>query len=82
MECLAVALRCPEDATLPHGATYSSHLQSQSFAITDDKSIFVEQQTSKMGHIAPQYEMQFMPQKAVKGQAVADFLAIIQFQEL
>jgi len=34
------------------GATHSSHLQSQSFAITDDKSIFAEQQTSEMGHIA------------------------------
>ena len=28
-----------------------------------------------MGHIALQYEMQFLPQKAVNGQAVADFLA-------
>ena len=28
-----------------------------------------------MGHVPLQYEMQFLPQKAMKGQAVADFLA-------
>ena len=28
-----------------------------------------------MGLLLSQYEMQFLPQKAVKGQAVADFLA-------
>jgi len=72
---LSIGLRCPEDATLPHRATHSSHLQSQSFTIADDKSIFAKQQTSKMGHIVSEYEIQFMPQKAIKGQAVANFLA-------
>ena len=49
---LSVGLRRPEDATLPHGVTHSSHLQSQSFMITDDESIFTEQQTIEMGYIA------------------------------
>ena len=49
---LSVGLRCPEDVTLPYGVTHSSHLQSQSFMIADDESIFAEQQISEMGHIA------------------------------
>ena len=49
---LSVGLRYLEDATLPHGAKHSTHLQSQSFMIADDESIFAEQQTSEMGHIA------------------------------
>jgi len=48
---LSIGLCCLEDVTLPQRATYSSHIQSQTFVIVDD-FIFTEQQTSEMGHIA------------------------------
>ena len=49
---LSISLHRPEDAILPYGATHSHHLQSQSFVITHDTTIFVELQISEMGHIA------------------------------
>ena len=48
---LSISLHHPEDVTLPHRVTHSSHLQSKSFTNADDKSIFTKQQTSEMGHI-------------------------------
>ena len=44
-----------------------------SFTIAHDKSIFAELY-SKWAILLSQYEIQFMPQKVIKGQAVSDFL--------
>ena len=43
--------------------------------IIHDKTIFTEQQISEMAILLSQYEMQFMPQKAINGQVVVDSLA-------
>ena len=40
-----------------------------------DETIIAKQSIGEMGYIALAIEMQFLPQKVTKGQAVADFLA-------
>ena len=72
---LGIGIHCPKDATLLGGANHTHHIKSQSLNIAYDEAIIIEWSIGQMGHIAlSQYEMQFLPQKAVKGQAVADFL--------
>jgi len=72
---LGIGIRCPKDATLLGGPNHKRHIKSQSFKIAYDEAIVTEWLISKMGILLSQYDMQFLPQKAVKGQAVADFLA-------
>jgi len=43
--------------------------------ISYDVAIITEWSIGKMGMLLSQYEMQFLSQKIVKGQAVTDFLA-------
>ncbi|XP_020272527.1 uncharacterized protein LOC109847707 [Asparagus officinalis] len=47
----------------------------KSFESPDDEPIISELSVGKMEILLSQYDMQFMPQKAVKGQALANFLA-------
>jgi len=70
-----IGVRCPENAKLPGGPNHTRHIKSQSFKIAYNEVIFVEWSISEIGQLLSQYEMQFLPQKAVKGQFVADLLA-------
>ena len=72
---LGIGICHPEDATLLGGPNHIRHIKSQSFKIAYDKAIITKWSIGKMDHVALTIWMQFLPQKAVKGQAVADFLA-------
>ena len=72
---LGIGIRHPEDATLLGGPNHTRHIKSQSFKIAFDEAIVTKWSIEKMAILLSQYEMQFLPQKAVKGQAVVDFLA-------
>jgi len=65
----------PENATLLDGPNYTCRIKGQSFKVSYDKAIVTEWSTAKWAILLSQYEMQFPPQKAMKGQVVADFLA-------
>ena len=69
------SLHHPEDATLSYGTCHSRYLKSQSFRLLITKPSSLNGRLAKWATLFWQYEMQFLPQKAVKGQAVADFLA-------
>jgi len=71
---LGIGVRCPEDATLLDKPNHIRHIKSQSFKIADDEAIIIEWSISEMGHIALSI-WDALPQKAMKGQAVVDFLA-------
>jgi len=60
-------IRRPKNATLFGGPNYTCHIKSQSFKIAHDKAIITKWSIGEMGHILSQYEMQFLPQKVVKG---------------
>ena len=49
--------------------------QGQPFEVAHDEAIVTKRRLAKWAILLSQYEMCFLPQKAVKGQAVADFLA-------
>ena len=72
---LRVGLRCPEDATLPHGQRIQviSRINPLRLLMTSPSSLNCR--LAKWPILLSQYEMQFMPQKVIKGQAVVDFLA-------
>jgi len=65
----------PENVTLLDGPNHTCHIKSQSFKVAYDKAIITKWLTGKMGYIALPIWMKFISQKAVKGQAVTDFLA-------
>jgi len=72
---LGIGIRHPKDATLLGGQNHTHHIKSQSFKIAYGEAIITEWSIGKMAMLLSQYKMQFLSQKAVKGQAVADFLA-------
>jgi len=72
---LGIGIRRPKDATLLGGQNHTRYIKSQSFKIAYGEAIIIEWSIGKMAMLLSQYEMQFLPQKAVKGQAVADYLA-------
>ena len=55
-----------EDATLPGGPNHTRHIKSQSFKIAYDEAITLNGRLVKWAILLSQYEMQFLPQKAVK----------------
>ena len=70
-----LGVRYPENATLLGGADYKCHIKSQPFEVAVTKPSSPNGRLAKWAILLSQYEMRFQPQKAVKGQAVADFLA-------
>ena len=70
-----IGVRSPENATLLGRSDYKCHIKSQPFEVSHDEAIVAEWSLAKWAILLSQYEMHFLPQKAVKGQAVADFLA-------
>ena len=72
---LGIGIHCPENATLLGGLNHKRHIKSQSFKVAYDKTIIANGQLAKWAILPSQYEMQFLPQKAGMGQAVANFLA-------
>ena len=70
-----IGVRCPENATLLGRPDYKCHIKGQPFEVAHDEAIVAEWQLAKWAILLFQYEMQFLPQKGEKGQAVADFLA-------
>ena len=70
-----VGVRHPENAILLGGPDYKYHIKSQPFEVVMTKPSSLNGQLAKWAILLPQYEMCFLPQKTVKGQAVADFLA-------
>ena len=69
-----VGVRHPENVTLLGGPNYKCHIKSQPFKVAYDKAISLNDRLAKWTILLSQCEMHFLPQKAVKGQAVADFL--------
>ena len=49
--------------------------QGSTFEVGHEEAIVTKRSTGKMGQLLSQYKMLFLPQKVVKGHAVADFLA-------
>ena len=70
-KCLALVF----NVTLLGGPNHTRHIKSQSFKIAYDEAIITEWSLAKWAMFLSQYEMQFLTQKTVKGQSVADFLA-------
>jgi len=68
-------LRNPEDTTLSYGSDHSLHLWGQSSKIAYDETIIANGRLAKWTIFLSQYEMQFLTQKDMKGQPVADLLA-------
>jgi len=70
-----VSVRHPENATLPGGSNHTRRIKSQSYRLlmTDPSSL--NDRLAKWAILLSQYEIQFLLQKAVKGQVVKDFLA-------
>ena len=54
---------------------HTRHIKSQSFKNAYDEAIVTDCRLEKWAMLLSQYEMQFLLQKAVKGQAMTDFLA-------
>ena len=73
-ECLAFFFH-PEDATLYSGPDYSRHLKVNPLRFLMIKPSLLNSRLAKWAILLSQYEMQFLPQKAIKGQVVIDFLA-------
>ena len=69
-----VGVRRTENVTLLGGSNYTCHIKSQSRLLMTKPSS-LNDRLAKWVILLSQYEMRFMPQKTVKGQAVADFLA-------
>jgi len=65
-----VGVRCPKNATLLGGPNFKCHIKSQSFKVAYDNAIITKWSVGKMGQLLSQYEMQFLLQKAVKGQTM------------
>ena len=72
---LGIGIRSPEDATLLDRPNQTRHIKSQSFKLLMTKSSSLNGRFAKWAILLCQYEIQFLPQKAVKGQAVENFLA-------
>ena len=72
---LGVGIRRPEDAKLHDGPNHTRHIKSQFLRMLMMKPSSLNGRLAKWVMLLSQYEMQFLPQKIVKGQAVADFLA-------
>jgi len=78
---LGVGVHCPKDATLPSGPNHTRHIKTQSFNIAYDEPSSLNDRLAKWAILLSQYEMQFLPQKVVKEQAVATSWLSIQIQE-
>ena len=72
---LGLSLRHPEDATLPYGATIHVIFRVNPLRLLITRPSSLKCRLAKLATLLSQYEMQFISQKAIKGQAVADFLA-------
>jgi len=72
---LGINIHCLEDETLFGGPNHTRHIKSQSFKILMTKPSLLNGRLAKWAILLSQYEMKFLPQMAVKGQAVIDFLA-------
>ena len=70
-----VGVHCSENATLFGRPNYKRHIKGQPLEVTQEKPSALNGRLAKWTILLSQYEMRFLPQKAVKGQAVADFLA-------
>ena len=70
-----IGVRRPEDATLLGGPNHLHHIKTQSFKIAYDEAIITEWSIGIMGHVAFPIWVAILATKAVKWQAVADFLA-------
>ena len=64
-----------EDTTLFGRPNHTSHLQSESFASSHDEARSLNSRLAKWVLLLSQYDMIFNLQKAVNGQALAEFLA-------
>ena len=70
-----VCVCCPENVTLLGGPNYKCYIKSQPFEVAHDEAIVTKRSTRKVGHTAIPIWDALLPQKAVKGQVLADFLA-------
>jgi len=69
-----VGVHRPENATLLGGPDYK-HIKVNPLRLLMAKPSSLNGRLAKWAILLSQYEMHFLPQKAVKGQAVTDFLA-------
>src|SRR5438045_7827324 len=68
-------VRCPEDAALFDGATICVVSKINPLRRLMTKPSALNGQLTKWAMLLSQYDMHFLPQKATKGQAIADLLA-------
>jgi len=70
-------LRHPEDTTLFGRAGHSCHFKSQSFTNSYDKAKSLNSRLANWAILLSQYNMTFVPRKAIKDKALADFLTVL-----
>ena len=70
-----IGVRCPENATLPVSQTIHVISKVNPLRLLMTKPSSLNGQLAKWAVLLSQYEIQFLRQKAVKGQVVTDFLA-------
>jgi len=70
-----VGIRCPEKRHYLVGQTIHVTLKVNHLRLLMTKPSSLNCRLTKWATLLSQYDMHFLPQKAVKGQAVADFLA-------
>jgi len=75
-----VGVRCPENATLLGGPNYPCYIKINHLRLLMTKPSSLNGRLAKCAILLSQYEMQFLPQKAVKGQAWQIFWLSIQTQ--
>jgi len=75
-----VGVRCPENATLLGGPNYPCHIKVNPLRLLMTKPSSLNGRLAKWAILLSQYEMQFLPQKVVKGQAWQIFWLSIQTQ--
>ena len=64
---LGIGIRRLEDATLLGGPNHTRHIKSPSFKIVYDEAIITKWLIGKKAILLSQHEMQFPPQKVVRG---------------
>jgi len=70
-----IGVRCPEDAVYLVGQTIHVISKVNPLRLLMTKSSSLHGRLAKWAILLSRYEMQFLPQKVVKGQVVTDFLA-------
>src|SRR5438045_7939960 len=68
-------VRCPEDAALFDGATICIVSRINPLRLLMTKPSALNGRLTKWAMLLSQYDMHFQPQKATKGQVIADLLA-------